>query len=124
MRGRDLDSAVESGINKGNVENLITQDVHNNVDDEELKIYGVNGGVVLMVFAQGNSHCFAYFKLAYRSLLVNGVDYSTISLEVMTAFPLLVIPHELGYVIFLVAQVMGLVLEAWESQRHGHMCMM
>ncbi|XP_062108137.1 uncharacterized protein LOC133819012 isoform X2 [Humulus lupulus] len=82
MRGRDLDSAVESGINKGNVENLITQDVHNNVDDEELKIYGVNGGVVLMVFAQGNSHCFAYFKLAYRSLLVNGVDYSTISLEV------------------------------------------
>ncbi|XP_062098603.1 probable polygalacturonase At1g80170 [Humulus lupulus] len=61
--------------------NKITQDVHDDEDDDEFQIYGVNGGGALLVFAQGNSHCFVYFKLVYRSLLVKGIDYSTTSLE-------------------------------------------
>ena len=65
-------------------ENLskIAQDVHDDEDDDELEIYGVNGGGASPVFDRRNSHSFAHSKSASRSPQANGIDSPSTSPEV------------------------------------------
>ncbi|XP_062090555.1 golgin candidate 4-like isoform X1 [Humulus lupulus] len=62
--------------------NKIAQDVHDDEDDDELEIYGVNGGEASPVFDRRNSHSFAHSKSTSRSPLANGIDSPTASPEI------------------------------------------
>ena len=65
--------------------NKIAQDVHDDEDDDELQIYGLNGGVASPVSDRRNSHSFAHSKSVSRSPLANGID-SVTSPEVCMSF--------------------------------------
>ncbi|PON32694.1 Golgin candidate [Parasponia andersonii] len=57
--------------------NKIAQDVHDDEDDEELEIYGANGGVLSPLSNRRNSHSFAHSNSVSRSPLANGIDSPT-----------------------------------------------
>ncbi|PON56774.1 Golgin candidate [Trema orientale] len=57
--------------------NKIAHDVHDDEDDEELKIYGANGGVPSPLSNRRNSHSFAHSNSVSRSPLANGIDSPT-----------------------------------------------